>query len=165
MAINLHEADITALLNTVASQLLAANQRVASAESCTGGWLAKAITDLDGSSQWFECSIVTYSNQTKQDFLGVSSESLEQYGAVSEAVVKEMVQGLLQRCMADIGVSISGVAGPGGGSLDKPVGTVWIAWAKNAQIKTTKFQFEGDRREVRLQAVYEALKGVEDLLE
>ena len=146
-------------------QLLAQNLILATAESCTGGWLSKIITDIDGSSRWFECALVTYSNQSKRDLLGVSQASLDQFGAVSLPVVKQMVLGLLDRCNANLGVSISGIAGPGGGSAEKPVGTVWMAWAKpGVVIESMKFEFSGDRELVRLQAVAEALKGVQRLL-
>lgn len=157
----INETSIAIRLKQLAERLMNNDQRLASAESCTGGWLAKCITDLDGSSQWFECSVVSYSNQAKQDFLGVKPQTLEQHGAVSQAVVKEMVLGLLDRCQAHLGVSISGIAGPGGGSEDKPVGTVWIAWGRPGQlIEAKRFQFSGNREQVRLQAVYEALNGI-----
>lgn len=146
-------------------QLVAQKLLLATAESCTGGWVSKVITDIDGSSRWFDCALVTYSNQSKQDLLGVSPSTLNQYGAVSQPVVKEMVLGLLDRCNAHIGVAISGIAGPGGGTADKPVGTVWLAWAKPGQvIESMRFQFKGDREQVRLQAVEQALKGVQRLL-
>ena len=166
MSNQITESHITALAMKLAPQLLQRQQRIASAESCTGGWLGKVVTDLDGSSGWFECSIVSYSNRAKQDFLGVSESTLQQHGAVSQPVVKEMVLGLLDRCAANLGVSISGVAGPGGGSDDKPVGTVWIAWARPGRlIEAMRFQFAGDRNAVRLQAVYEALNGIQRLLD
>lgn len=166
MSNEITEHHLTSLLKKLAPQLLQREQRIASAESCTGGWLGKAVTDLEGSSAWFECSIVSYSNQAKQDFLGVGLHTLDQHGAVSQPVVKEMVLGLLDRCSADLGVSISGVAGPGGGSDDKPVGTVWIAWARPGRlIEAMRFQFDGDRHAVRLQAVYEALNGIQRLLD
>lgn len=149
------------LLETLATTLMARQLKLATAESCTGGWVAKAITDLAGSSHWFEASLVTYSNQAKQDLLGVDGQLLEQYGAVSQPVVKAMVLGLLDRCNADIGISISGIAGPDGGSEQKPVGTVWIAWARTGQLfEAVKYHFDGDRNQVRLQAVEEALAGV-----
>lgn len=168
---NEHPLEITdnqlaQLLGTLASKLIQQQQKLACAESCTGGWVAKSITDFDGSSQWFECSIVSYSNQAKQDFLGVKTGTLEHHGAVSQPVVKEMVLGLLDRCQADLGVSISGIAGPGGGSEDKPVGTVWIAWARpGTLIEAMRFQFIGDRNAVRLQSVYAALQGLQRILD
>lgn len=154
------------LLETVAQKMISGHLKLATAESCTGGWVAKVVTDLTGSSRWFECALVTYSNQAKQELLGVDPELLEQHGAVSQAVVKAMVMGLLDRCDADVGVSISGIAGPGGGTKQKPVGTVWIAWARPGQlIEVIKYHFEGDRNQVRQQAVIEALSGVLRLIE
>jgi len=155
------EQTLQNMAKEVGSRLFEQNLTMATAESCTGGWVSKIITDLDGSSQWFDCALVTYSNQAKQDLLGVSAITLQEQGAVSQLTVKEMVLGLVDRCNTDIGVSISGIAGPGGGTEDKPVGTVWMAWAKPGQlIETVKFQFDGDRDQVRSQAVYEALSGV-----
>jgi len=159
------ENEITTILTQLAPSLIKQNRIIATAESCTGGWLAKSMTDIDGSSQWFDSSIVSYSNQAKVDLLGVKQVTLDAYGAVSQAVVKEMVLGLLDRSNANIGISISGIAGPGGGSEDKPVGTVWIAWAIPGKlIETVCFQFKGDRNQVRIQAVVEAFKGVQRLL-
>ena len=157
----MNEETLQNLAKEVASRLIDQSLTMATAESCTGGWVSKIVTDIDGSSQWFECALVTYSNRTKQDLLGVSENTLHTQGAVSQATVKEMVLGLMDRCNANIGVSISGIAGPGGGTEDKPVGTVWMAWAKQGLlIESIKFQFEGDRGEVRKLAVYEALSGV-----
>ena len=161
----MNEQSLQQFAQQLGVQLVAQNLTLATAESCTGGWLSKIITDIDGSSRWFECALVTYSNQSKQDLLGVSQTSLDQFGAVSQAVVNEMVLGLLDRCHAHLGVSISGIAGPGGGTADKPVGTVWIAWAKPGRvIESIKFEFDGDRGQVRWQAVEAALKGVQRLL-
>ena len=156
---------LSALAQELAPKLITESRVLATAESCTGGWIAKTFTDIDGSSQWFDCSIVTYSNQAKVNLLGVNPATLDHYGAVSQPVVKEMVLGLLDRSDANIGISVSGIAGPGGGTESKPVGTVWIAWAKPGQlIEAVRFQFKGDREEVRLHAVYEALQGVKRLL-
>lgn len=139
--------------------------KIATAESCTGGWVAKLITDVAGSSACFDCSLVTYSNQAKQELLGVPVQTLKDFGAVSQETVKAMVLGLLDRCSADMGVAISGIAGPGGGSAEKPVGTVWLAWARPGQvIECVRYQFEGDRDAVRRQAAYQALKGIERLM-
>jgi nicotinamide-nucleotide amidase len=159
------ENEISELIGHLVPELIKQKKVIASAESCTGGWISKSLTDFDGSSQWFDCSIVTYSNQAKRELLGVQQHTLDAYGAVSQPVVKEMVLGLLDRCGANMGISISGIAGPGGGTEDKPVGTVWIAWAKSGVfIEAVKFQFEGNRDEVRLNGVYQAIKGVERLL-
>ncbi len=160
------EDKIKQTLQTLVPELISQDAVLCCAESCTGGWLAKSITDLEGSSQWFDCSIVTYSNQAKENLLGVKADTLNQFGAVSQAVVEEMVTGLLERSNANIGVSASGIAGPGGGSVEKPVGSVWIAWgSKLNQSEARLFQFKGDRNQVRIQAVIEALKGVQRILD
>ena len=131
---------------------------LSTAESCTGGWVAKMMTDIAGSSASFDRGFVTYSNAAKQDMLGVSRETLETHGAVSLAVVEEMAKGALQHSLADISVAISGIAGPGGGTADKPVGTVCFAWArKNGATQSSKQLFSGDREAVRKQAVEFAL--------
>lgn len=154
------------MARTIGQKLMRNNMKLATAESCTGGWISKVITDIDGSSQWFECALVTYSNQAKQDLLGVPEQILLDFGAVSEQTVKVMVLGLLDRCNANLGVSISGIAGPTGGSDDKPVGTVWIAWAKpGTVVECVRFKFDGDRDAVRHQSVMEALRGIERHLE
>lgn len=162
----MNDESLQTLARALGEQLVARNWTLASAESCTGGWVSKIITDLDGSSRWFECALVTYSNRSKQDLLGVPAATLEQFGAVSQPVVKAMVLGLLDRCNARLGVAVSGIAGPGGGSSDKPVGTVWMAWAKPGQvIEAVRFQFAGDREQVRRQAVAETLKGLQRMLD
>lgn len=162
----MNDEQLHTLARALGEQLVARNWTLASAESCTGGWVSKIITDLDGSSRWFECALVTYSNRSKQELLGVPAMTLEQFGAVSQPVVKAMVLGLLDRCNARLGVAVSGIAGPGGGSSDKPVGTVWMAWAKPGQvIEAVRFQFAGDREQVRRQAVAEALKGLQRMLD
>ncbi|TFH92086.1 nicotinamide-nucleotide amidase [Vibrio ouci] len=128
------------------------------AESCTGGGVAAAITDIAGSSAWFDRAFITYSNEAKMEMLGVGENTLEQHGAVSEATVVEMVQGALKHSHANIGVSISGIAGPGGGTEAKPVGTVCFAWAdKQGWQKVATHCFSGDRAEVRSKAVECAL--------
>ena len=129
------------------------------AESCTGGGVVTAITDIAGSSAWLDRAFVTYSNEAKMEMLGVRESTLQHYGAVSEQTVEEMVLGALAHSRANIGVSISGIAGPGGGSTDKPVGTVCFAWAdKKGWLKIETFMFDGDREQVRHQAVETALK-------
>lgn len=133
------------------------------AESCTGGWIGKALTDIKGSSHWYDRGFITYTNQAKHDMLGVSQETLSEYGAVSEPTVLEMSRGALQHSRADLSVAITGIAGPGGATVDKPVGTVWFAWADNNDtgfIHSEKHQFSGDREQVRRQAVAVAIKGV-----
>lgn len=142
--------------------------RVATAESCTGGWVAKILTDVSGSSAWFEYGYVTYSNRAKEDLLSVSRETLNATGAVSAATVLEMARGALGRSGADISVAVSGIAGPDGGSAEKPVGTVWFAWAwwdgASVQSRTHQALLAGDRESVRRESVAAALKGVLALL-
>jgi nicotinamide-nucleotide amidase len=131
------------------------------AESCTGGGVAQAITEVAGSSAWFERGFVTYSNLSKQQMLGVSEKTLNQYGAVSEATVREMVAGALNNSAAQVALAVSGIAGPDGGTPDKPVGTVWFAWGiKNGETFVQRHQIDGDRAEVRAQAVQIALQGL-----
>jgi nicotinamide-nucleotide amidase len=148
------------------TELLAATLKqfdltLASAESCTGGWLAKCCTDLAGSSAWFDGGIVSYSNQFKHDFLGVKQQTLDQFGAVSEQAAIEMAQGVLTNTSADISVAITGIAGPAGGSEAKPVGTIWLAWqTKQGIIITALHHFDGDRDSIRSQAVMAALQGI-----
>lgn len=145
--------------------LHARGKRLAVAESCTGGWLSKAVTDVAGSSAWFDRGFITYSNEAKQDMLGVSEATLRAHGAVSEATVRVMAEGALDNSLADISVSISGIAGPGGATPDKPVGTVWMAWAQREGVTFTRsYLFEGHREEVRAQAVMMACKGLLELL-
>jgi len=147
------------MIQQLAEQLIERGHTMGTAESCTGGMVAAQITAVNGSSKWFECGIVTYSNESKQMLLGVDAETLEQFGAVSEPVVIQMVEGLLARTNASVGVSISGVAGPGGGSEQKPVGTVFFAWAgEGFQTRAQRMQFDGDREAVRKQATEYALR-------
>ncbi len=139
---------------------------LATAESCTGGGVAAAITEVAGSSVWFERGFVTYSNLSKQQMLGVEEATLTEFGAVSEAVVHEMVAGALRHSRAQLALSISGIAGPDGGTPDKPVGTVWFAWGiKNSVTHTQRHHLAGNRSEVRALAVRIALQGVIDLLD
>ncbi|WP_314927084.1 nicotinamide-nucleotide amidase [Aeromonas piscicola] len=160
---------LDAEIEQIATELgLALSQRgwlAATAESCTGGGVATAITDIAGSSGWFDRGFVTYTNEAKQQMLGVSGESLAQHGAVSEAVVLEMARGALAHSSATISVAISGIAGPGGATEDKPVGTVWFAWAdRSGRHHSLLARFDGDRRQVRQQAVRQALAGLLALL-
>ncbi|WP_455374633.1 CinA family protein [Kaarinaea lacus] len=149
----------------VGQRLLADKLFLVTAESCTGGGIAQCITDIAGSSQWFDRGFVTYTNQSKQDMLGVSAKTLSTYGAVSEQTVIEMVLGALTNSPADVAVAVSGIAGPGGGSLEKPVGLVWHAWAtRNNQPVTQGEQYLGNRQQVRTQAVETALSGILRLL-
>lgn len=150
-----------ALLHRLAPLAVEKQVVIATAESCTGGLIAAALTDLAGSSAWFDRGFVTYSNSAKQDMLGVTDETLNDHGAVSGATVAQMAQGALSRSKASVVVSVSGVAGPGGGSDEKPVGTVWMAWASDDYGHYTRhFLFDGDRASVRHQAVTEAVRGL-----
>lgn len=136
-------------------------ERMVSAESCTGGWIAKVVTDVAGSSEWFERGLVTYSNEAKQAVLGVHAGTIAAHGAVSEATVLEMAAGALVATPADWAVAVSGVAGPGGGTSDKPVGLVWLAWARRDWPPSAeRLQFTGDRWAIRVQAVEAALAGL-----
>jgi len=139
---------------------------MASAESCTGGWIAKAMTDVPGSSSCFERAFVTYSNAAKEEMLGVAPATLDSHGAVSEAVVREMVLGALDRSHATLAVAVSGIAGPDGGSEDKPVGTVWLAWAgKDMDTITSREHFPGGRDDVRYQSTMVALQRLLHLID
>jgi nicotinamide-nucleotide amidase len=157
---------IGALSVAVVQELVEAGKIVAVAESCTGGWIAKALTDVGGSSQCFAYGIVSYSNGAKESLLGVKPASLAKHGAVSEDVVQEMAMGVLRLSGADYAIAVSGVAGPGGGSEEKPVGTVWIALAERRNNKTTsdasKHLIQGDREAVRARTVILALQGLRE---
>jgi nicotinamide-nucleotide amidase len=162
--------DSTEQIDKVCQQLSALlrkrGDRLVVAESCTGGWIAKVLTDLPGSSEWFDRGYVSYSNQAKCSMLGVSSETLEKFGAVSLQVVGEMTQGALQESGADVALAISGIAGPGGGSEDKPVGTVCFSWQMvKRDPEFEQCLFHGDRNQVRLHSVEHALTQLVRLLE
>ena len=153
------------LAGRVGGLLLEENRMLTTAESSTGGWVAKCITDIAGSSAWFDRGFVTYSNRAKQDMLDVAAATLEVHGAVSAATVSEMVRGALAHSRADVAVAVSGIAGPGGGAPDKPVGTVWFAWlVPGGAPRVDRRQFDGDREAVRRQAVARALEGLVDVL-
>ena len=155
------DQQIYALAEEAGRLLAGRNWYMATAESCTGGWIGQAMTMVPGSSRWFDRGFITYSNQAKQAMLGVRDETLSAAGAVSEQAVREMALGALARSRAHVAVAVSGVAGPEGGSTDKPVGTVWIAWAtKEGACVAERFFFAGNRDDVRRQSVVSALKGV-----
>ena len=150
----------------VGGALKAHGLMLATAESCTGGGVAQAVTTIAGSSAWFERGFVTYSNQSKQQMLGVTDATLMQHGAVSEATVREMAAGALDNSAAQVAVAVSGIAGPDGGTPDKPVGTVWFAWGiKHGATFAHWHRLPGNRAEVRAQAVRIALQGVLALLQ
>ncbi len=144
-------------------QLLQRRMMLATAESCTGGWISKIITDIPGSSRWFERGFVTYTNIAKREMLGVHAGTLEAFGAVSEQTVLEMARGALRYSHAQLSIAVSGIAGPGGAVPGKPVGTVWFAWAGPGEgVDTYMERFYGDREEVRQGAVRVALEGLCD---
>ncbi|MCG7499088.1 CinA family protein [Vibrio sp. Of7-15] len=154
------------LATELGNRLKAKGWMMTSAESCTGGGVAYCATEIAGSSQWLERSFVTYSNQSKQEMLGVQTSTLEKYGAVSEAVVSEMATGALKHSGAQVSVAISGIAGPGGATETKPVGTVCFGWADiDGQLLVETHYFIGDRKQVREQAIETALQGLTQLLE
>jgi nicotinamide-nucleotide amidase len=159
---------IGTLAEALVSELIEAGKSISVAESCTGGWVAKALTDITGCSQCFSYGVISYSNGAKESMLGVKPATLEEHGAVSEDVVKEMAQGVLNLSGADYGVAVSGIAGPDGGTEDKPVGTVWFAWAvrnkKKTSIYADKHLIKGDREAVRMRTVILAIQGVRERL-
>lgn len=148
------------LARKVGERLEAAREQLVTAESCTGGWVAQAVTAISGSSGWFERGFVTYSNASKEELLGVRAATLERHGAVSEETAREMAQGALARSNGSLAVAVTGIAGPGGGSPDKPVGTVCFAWGRGKNVMTETRHFSGDRDSVRRQSVVHALEGV-----
>jgi nicotinamide-nucleotide amidase len=141
-------------------RLKAANEILATAESCTGGWAAQVVTSVAGSSAWFDRGFVTYSNAAKEELLGVRTDTLQAHGAVSEETAREMARGALERSKATVAVSITGVAGPAGGTPQKPVGTVCFAWARGSAVRSETRRFAGDRESIRRQSVILALEGV-----
>lgn len=159
---------IQKLAAALVAELTAAGKAVSTAESCSGGWVAKAITDIPGSSAVFHYGIVSYSNGAKEQLLGVQNQTLVDHGSVSEPIVEEMAQGALNLSGADIAVAVSGIAGPDGGSDEKPVGTVWFAWALRdggkVRTETSQQLFDGDRELIRELTVVYALQGVMDRL-
>jgi nicotinamide-nucleotide amidase len=161
---SISDRELCRLAARVGSKMLAAGRQVTTAESCTGGWIAKAMTDVAGSSQWFGEGFVTYSNAAKQRRLGVAAGTLKAHGAVSEATVKAMAGGALKAAGADLAVAVSGIAGPDGGTPGKPVGTVWFCWARRGGGKprtvTLRRRFQGDRESIRRKTVRLALLGL-----
>lgn len=158
----MHDKKLTLIVEQLAGLLINNNKQLAVAESCTGGWVAKVLTDIAGSSAWFDRGFVTYSNEAKQEMLGVAESTLETHGAVSQETIHEMALGALKNSHADFSLSISGIAGPDGGSVEKPVGFVWFAWAVNDNnsvniLASENKVFDGDRDSVRHQAVEYAL--------
>ena len=162
-----HES-LATLAEALVSELVEAHKTVATAESCTGGWIAKSLTDVAGSSACFGYGVVSYSNGAKESMLGVDSRVLHEHGAVSEAVVSAMAEGVLGLSGADYSVAVSGVAGPGGGSDEKPVGTVWICWAQRdgneVELDAQRQFLSGDRESIRAQTVILGIQGIRERL-
>jgi nicotinamide-nucleotide amidase len=159
------DRELLKLAEEVGQVLKARGNMFATAESCTGGWIGSIITAVPGSSHWYDRGFITYTNQSKQDMLGVSADTLERAGAVSEPTVREMAEGALDNSAAQVSLAVSGIAGPGGGSEAKPVGTVFFAWASTGGETVSGVEhFEGDREAVRRQAVAHALRGLLDYL-
>jgi nicotinamide-nucleotide amidase len=157
---------MNALARRLGERLKASRHKLATAESCTGGWAAQAVTAIAGSSDWFERGFVTYSDDAKRELLGVRADTLNTHGAVSEQTAREMAQGALERSKGTVALAITGIAGPTGGSDAKPVGTVCFAWAsQDAPLRSETRLFKGDRESVRRQSVVRALEGVIELLE
>ena len=157
----LDDEALDSLAMSLAAEMKAQGRRLATAESCTGGWIAKICTDLPGSSAWFDRGFVSYSNEAKRDMLGVSAATIHRFGAVSEMVAAAMAEGAVKHSLADCSVAVSGIAGPSGGSPDKPVGTVCFGWCwANGQLETEQHHFAGDRDAVRRATVATALDGL-----
>ena len=155
------DQELYALSEQVGRSLKARGIMMATAESCTGGWIGQVVTMVPGSSKWFDRGFVTYTNEAKQDMLGVKAQTLEAHGAVSEQTVLEMVAGALERSLARVAVAVSGIAGPDGGTPGKPVGTVMFAWGeKGGAMRAQSLRFDGDRDAVRRQTVIVALEGI-----
>jgi nicotinamide-nucleotide amidase len=159
------DSDLTELAAGLGERLKARRMMLATAESCTGGWVSKVITDVTGSSAWFDRGFVVYHGRAKHELLGVRQETLQAHGEVSEATVREMAEGALARSQSQVTLAISGIAGPGGGTPYKPVGMVCFAWAGEGRATRSCVEhFDGDREAVRHQAVARALRGVLDML-
>ncbi|MEO8743594.1 MAG: CinA family protein [Lysobacteraceae bacterium] len=159
------DAALDALAQRVGQVLKSHYLMLVTAESCTGGWIAKTVTDIAGSSEWFDCGLAVYSYEAKQALLGVRPQTLEVHGAVSRETALEMVSGALVHSGGNIAVAVTGIAGPGGGTSDKPVGTVWIGWKRRGGYPRAEvFHFDGDREAVRRQTVATALHGLLELI-
>lgn len=159
------EQSLEQLSRRVGERLLQKHWKVATAESCTGGGVAYLLTAIPGSSDWFEDGFVVYANRSKRERLGVSEATLATEGAVSEACVRELAQGACRESGANCAIAISGIAGPGGGTAEKPVGLVWFAWRVGERLSSRSFRIDGGRREVRLEAIRLALEGLLERLE
>ena len=154
------DSETLALINELAQALKERGLECATAESCTGGLIGAALTSVSGSSEWYVGGVISYANSVKAGLLGVNEADLEAQGAVSEPVVRGMALGACRVTGADVACAVSGVAGPGGGTPEKPVGTVWIGWSKHGETRARKFHFSGGRDSVRAQTVTEAVRGM-----
>ena len=163
----LDDKSLYTICNRLASVLCQRDLKLATAESCSGGWIAKTCTDIAGSSAWFSAALVTYSNEAKETVLGIDGALLCKHGAVSREVISQMLkQTLIKVASADVVIAVSGVAGPGGGSIDKPVGLVWIGWQLRHHLaRIQHFNFAGNRDDIRRAIVAQALQGVMQLLQ
>jgi nicotinamide-nucleotide amidase len=158
--------DLDELARSLGELLKQRSMMLATAESCTGGWVGQVVTSIPGSSHWYDRGFITYTNQAKRDMLGVSTDILARHGAVSAQTVRAMAEGALAHSRAQAALAITGIAGPGGGSEDKPVGTVWLGWAASGRDPVVVMErFDGDRQEIRRQAVARALRGMLEFLE
>lgn len=163
---NVEDGELAARAEALGNKLKQAHLMLVTAESCTGGWIAKTVTDIAGCSDWFDCGMAAYSYEAKQALLGVRPETLTEHGAVSQETVMEMVSGALIHSGASISVAVTGIAGPTGGTSDKPVGTVWIGWKRRGGYPSARlFHFDGSREQIRRQTVAAALDGLHDLVE
>lgn len=153
----LTDEELLQLAGKLGEWLTARGDVLVSAESCTGGWIAKTVTDVAGSSVWFDRGFVTYSDEAKREMLGVSADTLDRFGAVSEAVAREMAEGALARSAASMAISVTGIAGPAGGGAEKPLGTVWFGRARRESVIAWRQHFDGDRETVRRRSVAHAL--------
>jgi nicotinamide-nucleotide amidase len=158
------DTEFNKLVETLSARLVAKGWRLACAESCTGGWIAKCCTDQAGSSAWFERGLVAYSYKAKQELLGVNAEDLLSSGAVSREIALQMAEGARLRARVDVALSVTGISGPGGGMPDKPVGTVWFGWSVSGECDAEQVHFEGNRDAVRRCTVAHALQGLIDRL-
>ncbi len=154
------EREVEAMVARLGESLLIQGARMATAESCTGGLVASTVTDVPGSSRWFEGAVVAYDNRVKMNVLGVPEEILIRHGAVSQACVESMVNGVCALMKVPVGLAISGIAGPDGGTLEKPVGLVWMAWRIYHRVWSREFHFQGSRREIKVSSVREAFLGL-----
>jgi nicotinamide-nucleotide amidase len=164
MNVDVQDDELLALAQSLSQRLLARGWMLSCAESCTGGLIAATCTELSGSSTWLERGFVTYSNEAKSELLGVPADLIAGHGAVSQPVAEAMARGAIAASRARVALAVTGVAGPTGGSADKPVGTVWFGWALPDRVHTERCRFDGDRRSIRRQTVRHALAWLDQAL-